>query len=429
MKLKFIVMLFFNSNSEYNSVTQKNFILNLFDGALFLFGMTFVSMVTILPVYLKQIGGSNIAIGLIPVVWALGFNFPQIIIANFTGNQPYKKKIVLVTALFQRLPWLLLAFISLLNTYSVGLNYGVALFFITLGLAAIGGGINLPAWFDLIAKLTPVKIRGKQFAFRLTLGSFMGILSGWLSIEILDRVKFPNNFSILFFIGFSIMMSSYWFLIRIVEDTPNPPRKKLNTLEFLNKLPLVLKQEKNYKNFLIADVLLIVAMISNAFIAVYAIEKFNLVNSYVGVFTIIVMLSLMIGSLIFGMMADRFGHRLNMLLASIFTFIACFSAIYANNIYSYFAVFIFSSLVTGIINVSRLPLISELCEEKDRPTFVSLSNLITIPFVLSGIFAGWFVEIWGYESVFKITGIIALASAMWILISVKEPRKKQCRRT
>ncbi|KAB2837496.1 MAG: MFS transporter, partial [Melioribacteraceae bacterium] len=61
-------------HGEYSAVVKKNFVINLFDGAVFAFAMGFVSLVTIMPVYVKQIGGSNIEIGLIPVIWAIGFN-------------------------------------------------------------------------------------------------------------------------------------------------------------------------------------------------------------------------------------------------------------------------------------------------------------------------------------------------------------------
>ena len=106
-KLMYIVKSFFKINSEQTPLVQRNFLINLFDGAIFTFGMSFVSMVTVLPVYVKQIGGSNIEIGLLPIIWALGFNIPQIMIANYTSKQPFKKKIIIFTAILQRLPWLI----------------------------------------------------------------------------------------------------------------------------------------------------------------------------------------------------------------------------------------------------------------------------------------------------------------------------------
>ena len=43
-----------------------------FGGAIFSLAMSFVSLQTVLPVFVKKIGGSNVAVGLIPVLWASG---------------------------------------------------------------------------------------------------------------------------------------------------------------------------------------------------------------------------------------------------------------------------------------------------------------------------------------------------------------------
>jgi len=414
---------FINIGSGLNPVAQRNFLLNIFDGAIFTFGMSFVSIVTILPVYVKQIGGSNIEIGLLPVIWALGFNLPQIMIANYTSNQPFKKNIILFTALFQRLAWLILAFLSILINYFVNQSLGLVLFFICFALAAITGGINLPVWFDLLAKLTPVNVRGKQFAFRSMLGAIFGIIAGWLTIVIFNNIESPASFTILFFVAFIIMMISYYFLMQLVEETPNPTKRKLNTTQFFKKLPKLLKEKKNYRHFLIADALLVVAMISNAFITIYALSKFSLADSYIGTFTIASMLSLIFGSFFFGKISDKLGHRLNILLAAIFSALSCFTAIISPTIIVYYLVFVTSALTIGIIQVSRLPLIAELCRENDIPTYVALSNVVTIPFVISGIFAGWLANVAGYEIVFMISGTAAIMSIFWIIFKVDEPRR------
>ena len=143
-----------------SSVTKKNFVFNLLDGGIFSFGMSFVSIITVLPVFVKHYGGSDVEIGLIPVLWIMGFHLPQIFIANYAGNQPFKKKLILKTAFIQRLAWLLVAPVSYLILFGLSPEVGLILFFVTFSAAAISGGFNLPAWFDLISKITPVNIRG-----------------------------------------------------------------------------------------------------------------------------------------------------------------------------------------------------------------------------------------------------------------------------
>ncbi|MBU2493502.1 MAG: MFS transporter [Bacteroidetes bacterium] len=409
---------------EYSAVVRKNFIINLFDGAVFAFAMGFVSLITIMPVYVKQIGGSNIEIGLIPVIWAIGFNLPQIFIANYAANQPFKKPLMMKTAFLQRLPWLMLAIVSLLITwYNLSITAGLIIFFLFFFLAALGGGINLPVWFDLFAKLTPVRIRGKQFAYRVMLGALLGILAGWVTKIILNNVDPGLSFPSLFFIAFLIMMISYTLLIKIIEEQPNHPKRILKYQEFIYNLPRILRENTNYRNFLIADAFIIIAIISNAFITVDALEKFSLSDGYAGIFTIIMMISTIVGSLFFGVLSDHIGHRFNLLLAAVFTFLACIVALTAPSVDIYYFAFVGSALANAILQVSRLPIISEICAEEDRPTYVALSNLITVPFTLAGIIGGYIANKLGYQPVFIICAVFSALAAGWLKFILVEPRK------
>jgi hypothetical protein len=49
-------------------VVRRNFVLNVCDGAFFIFGLSFASRTSVLPLFVKRIGGDNLAVGLIPVL-------------------------------------------------------------------------------------------------------------------------------------------------------------------------------------------------------------------------------------------------------------------------------------------------------------------------------------------------------------------------
>ena len=401
---------------------KRNFFLNVFDGAVFSFAMSFVSLQTVFPVLVKKVSGSDFAIGLVPVIWAAGFNFPQIFIANYVRKIGFKKPLMLKTALGQRLPWL---FIALLVFFFIeDMHPSVALIFIltSLGLAAIGGSLNLPGWFDLISKLTPVQLRGRLFAYRSVVGAILGIAGGGIVIIVLDSFSYPENYGILFFATFVVMMISYVFLLFIKEENPNPSQQLFSQSEFFRRLFTILKKEKNFRNFLVFDSLMMLANMSQAFFAVYAIEKFSLPESYAGTFTIVMMTSMIIGSLYFGYTADRYGHRINLLWASAFTGIASLVALISPYILLYYLVFVGASLNLTVLMVSRLTIIAEICSEDDRPTFVALTNMVTAPFVLSGMVGGIITDSFGFKTLFIIAAIFSFAAMTWLKIKVIEPR-------
>lgn len=413
----------FKSKHFSDEKVKRNFFLNVFDGSVYSFAMSFVSLQTVLPVFIKKISGSDIAVGLIPVIWSVGFNFPQIFVSNHVRKLGYKKPWMLKTALVQRVPWLILAFLSYFLVESLDNSTALLIIFTGLAFAAFGGSINLPGWFDLISKITPVQLRGRLFAYRSVLGAAMGIFGGWVVSIILDNVSYPENFSMLFLIAFIVMMLSYTFLIFLKEETPNHPQSNFTYKEFLKRLTIILREEQNFRNFIIADSLMMLALMSNAFLAVNAIEKFKLPDAYAGYFTIIMMLSMSLGSLYFGYLADKKGHKLNLVWSSAFTLTACIAALISPVVEIYFICFAASALTLTLTQVSRLTIIAEICREDDRPTYISLTNLITAPFVLSGLFGGWIASAFGYNAVFIIAGIFAALAFFWLIIKVEEPRK------
>lgn len=415
----------FKSKHFRDENVKRNFFLNVFDGSIFSFAMSFVSLQTVLPVFVKKISGSDIAVGMIPVIWLVGFNFPQIFISNHVRKLGYKKPWLLKTALVQRIPWLVLAFLTYFFIENVESNAALIIIFLGLAFAAFGGSINLPGWFDLISKITPVQLRGRLFAYRSVLGAAMGIFGGWIVSLILDSVDYPKNFSSLFLIAFLVMMISYTFLILLKEEKPNHPQNLMTYKEFIKRLSSILKEEKNFRNFIIADSLMMLALMSNAFLAVNAIEKFSLSDAYAGYFTIIMMLSMVSGSLYFGYLADKKGHKLNLIWSSVFTLLACVTALASPSVEIYFICFAASALTISLTQVSRLTIIAEICMEDDRPTYISLTNLITAPFVLSGLLGGWIATSFGYNAVFIIAGVFAAFAFIWLNYKVIEPRNFQ----
>jgi MFS family permease len=405
------------------NTVRFNFTCNLFDGALYVFAMSLISMVTVFPVLIKNIGGSNLTVGLIPVVWIIGFNFPQILIANYASKQPYKKPLMLKTAFIQRLPWLGLSMVIYFLVTKVSHTVGLLLIFSGLGLAAISGSANLPGWFDLVAKVTPLELRGRLFAYRFILGALLGVAGGAIVSYVLDNLNFPHNFSLLFLLAFLITMVSYIFLLNIREEEANQSPDRLHRGQYVKKLKEILKTEKVFRNFIIADALLISALMADAFYAVNAMEKFSLSTGYAGRFTMVMMISMVFGNFVFGHLADRIGHKLNLTFAGIFTLSICLIAILAKSVVLYYLVFVGTALTISLIHVSRLAIIAELCIEENRPIYIALTNMITSPFILLGLAGGFLADRFGYDVVFFIAGIFAMISTLWWLIKVPEPRK------
>lgn len=402
-----------------------NFIMNVLDGAVYALGMSLVSRTTVLPLFVHKLGGGSVAVGLIPVLWWIGFSFPQLLIAGPARRAASKRRLLLQTSLVQRLPWLLLALISAFAVQHVGPSVGLALFLGGFLLAAVAGSINLPVWFDVVAQVTPVRLRGRLFGTRAVLWGLFGILGGWTAAQVLEQVEYPFNFAALLGVAFALTMVSYVFiaLLKIPSTAPRPDRP-IRMAVVTRSLRAALRKRPNYRKFLVAEALVMTAISVEAFYMVDALETFDLSEGYAGRFTMVAMGAAMFGSLVFGYIADHFGHRINLILAAGFIAFSCVVALVAPTVEIYGLAFAGAALTLGIRSVSQLPIIAELCGEQDRPTYIALANMITSPFVLSGILAGWVANQVGYEAVFVAGGLVALAAVVWLLVMVEEPRRQ-----
>ncbi len=419
---------FFGSRVRENSgVLRQNLVANITDGALYAFGMGFVSLQTVVPVMVKHISDSNFAVGLVPVLWTAGFNFPQIFIANHAERFPFKMRLFLKTAFFQRIPWLLLALLSFFLLGRVNSTTGVFLFLALFTLAAVAGSLCFPIWFDVIVKLTPVALRGRLFAVRNLLGGVLGVFAGAVVELVLATVAYPTNYGVLFILAFIFMGVSYGALTRLKEESPSPLPGQIHIVEYYRNLPRILKGQRNFRNFLISDALLIAATMAGAFYAVHAIERFSLSDASAGTFTIVIMCSTIIGNIFFGTIADHYGHKVNLVLSAASTALSCFTALFAPSQGLYLIVFVGMAFQIGLSGISRLSIVAELCSEEERPTYVALTNLVTSPFILFGLIAGGIASRFGYDAVFLIAGLLALSSALWMAFRVEEPRDMAAR--
>ncbi len=419
---------FFGSQVRENSgVLRQNLVANIADGALYAFGMGFVSLQTVVPLMVKHISDSNFAVGLVPVLWTAGFNFPQIFIANHAERFPFKMRLFLKTAFFQRIPWLLLALLSFFLLGRVNSTSGVFLFLALFTLAAVAGSLCCPIWFDVIVRLTPVELRGRLFAVRNLLGGVLGVFAGTVVELVLATVEYPTNYGVLFILAFIFVGVSYGALTRLKEESPSPLPGQIHIVEYYRSLPRILRGQRNFRNFLISDALLIAATMAGAFYAVHAIEKFSLSDASAGTFTIVIMGSTIIGNIFFGTIADHYGHKVNLVLSATSTALSCFTALFAPSQGLYLVVFVGLAFQIGLSGISRLSIVAELCSEEERPTYVALTNLVTSPFILFGLIAGGIASRFGYDAVFLIAGLLALISALWMAFRVEEPRNMAAR--
>ncbi len=410
---------------EQTSSLRQNLRYHLFDGATYVLGMSLVSVQTILPVFIKELGGSPLSISSVQVLWTLGANIPSAFVAFYLQRQIFFRPAMIGWGFIHRAMLLVIGITAFFIVGKVSSVIAVSFFLLLIFLLAVFGGFSGLPWFQVFTKTVPIKLRGRLMGMRLLLGSAAGIIGGSIVSVILASIYFPMSFSILFFAAFFITMISFFFLLQISEQPSENNRGIEKSINIISEAKRIIKSNINFRYFIFADAFAIMSIAVTSFYSVYAIEKFDLPTSYAGTFTAIVMTTNVVANIVLGIIADTYGHKVNLLLLAFCSAAAAILAVLSSNILMYGFVFIFLACAIQVQLISRLSFIAEMCKENERPLYVGIINTITAPTMIIGLLFGWFVPKIGYNSVFIITAILAVSSFFILYKFVEEPRLRK----
>ncbi|MXZ21611.1 MAG: MFS transporter [Caldilineaceae bacterium SB0665_bin_25] len=427
-----------------NGDTNWNFSVNLWDIAFITLGLSIISRETVIPVLVSQLTDSKLAIGLVPALWSLGFYLPQLLTANWAESMPYKKPFVMIISSFcERLPYFLIGFIVLFFAHSAP---SVALIAILAGVAlsSSGAGLATPAWLDMIAKVIPVRRRGIWFGLGHGLGQLMGVVGAYFVGQILVSRAFPTNYALLFFLAFTVMMISWGGLALTREPISEVTKKAAPLLHYLGRIKRVLKQDANYRRYLISKSMVNLGGMSAGFFAVFGTEMFSLDGRGVGLLTAVLVGTQAVLNPTSGLLADRVGHKTVLATAAFFVVFAPLSAlVYGGTgaagpegtaLASPFVsgkapiglliTFVFLGTYLAADHTSSLPIILEFSPPEDRPTYVGLTNTVLAPVLIGApILGGWLAGAAGYVVMFRVALVVGTVGLILMVFWVREPRR------
>jgi MFS family permease len=401
-----------------------NFSVNVLDVAFYTLAMSVISQATILPLLISQLTPSKLVIGLVPAIYSLGFLLPQLLTASYT--EQLKRKLPFLSpasAIGERTPYLLMAifiFFFAKNTPGVAL----AAILILIGISSTTAGVLTPAWYDLIAKVIPIERRGVWSGTGFGLGAFMAIAGAALAGVILERWSFPTNFAICFLIAYIFNMVSWLGLSLNREPESEVTKPAVPFSAYLRQLPAIIRRDRNYQIYLISRSIANLGSMASGFFIVFGAERFGLEGAEVGLLTGILVASQTLMNLLLGVLADRKGHKIVLVLGALGMGLSAFSALVAQGHQALYAVFFFLGMAMAAESVSSLNIILEFCAPEDRPTYIGLTNTLLAPTrAIAPLVGGWLATWLGYSPLFVIALILSVGGSWLLARWLREPRK------
>lgn len=418
------------SSTDVQQQVEKNyrwnFFVNVMDGATFWFGMSFFSSTVILPLFVSRFTDNPMMIGLIPFLGWAGIFLPQLFVANVVERAPQKKYFPVTLGFFlERIPIFLMAPMTFFLAVSQPI-LTLVLFFVLYTWNNVGVGVVIVGWQDMIAKIIPVEKRGRFFGITNFIGNGTGILGAMAVPFVLNQFIFPIGYVIAFSVVAVMSLISWVFLALTREPAVRSSKPVVSQLEYMRSLPAVLRKDSNFRMYLLSQIIFSMSGMATGFLVVYSVNTWNLPDAQASGFTIALQVGLTLSNLLFGFLADRKGHKLNLEICMIVSVLSLGLAIFAPDPWWFFLVFFLRGTVGAITFISGISIVYEFTDAENRPTYIGLAN--TIPGVAGSIaplIGGWLAGAVSYPVMFTLAAVFGIVSYLLLRFTVREPRHRK----
>jgi hypothetical protein len=401
----------------------RNIFLHLFLD-IFWFGILSGSAINFLNVYVTRLGATTLQIGLLTATTAIVNLLFAIPAAHWLETRSIGKA-VFWTSVFYRigfllwvpLPWL---FDAPTQTWAI-----IALtLFMAIPLTALGVGFNV-----LFATAVPTQYRAYVAGTRNVLLSVTFMFTSLGCGILLNRIPYPLNYQIVFFIGAigGGMSSFHLHKVRTFSDQPEQenPLPVAPTTETQNEFPLKswfasLRLDIWKTPFKITLLLLLgfhlAQYLAIPLFPIYTVRYLKLTDQNIGTGTALFYLAVLIFSTQLNQMVRRLGHKnvtgWGILGMSIYPIGLALST----QVWQYYLVSILGGVVWALVAGAQANYLLEKVPENDRPSHLAWYTVVLNLAVLTGSLAGpMFSNSIGLVSALILAGVLRLISGMALM--------------
>jgi MFS family permease len=402
---------------------RRNFIVNTADGMAWVFGASFFSVTTILPVYASRLTDSPILIGMIPALTDAGWYLPQLLMSRRVERLRRTMPTVALLGGLERIPYLALPAVTLWVD-RLPRQAAIVVFLLLIAWMALASGLVATPWQELIARIIPASRRGLFFGASFLGGQLLGVGGASIAALVLSGIAYPYSYAVCFSLGSLGVLVSYGFVLMTREppvEREIAPQESLG--DYLRRLRGILGSTGNFRTYLVSRALSYLGNMAYGFMAVYAVQRFAMGDAQAAVFTAIMLASGVVGYAVWGPLGDRLGHKRVMEEASAFMFLALVIALWARSPQPFNIIFALMGFGRAGTVVADLAIAMEFGPEPERPTYVGLARTVTSPAVFLAPIAGGAIIAWaGYPAMFVVALGLSAAGLCVLRFRVVEPR-------
>lgn len=409
----------------------RNFAGHFMHGMLGMTGFRIFNAPTFLPAYLHLIappGFSSLIVGAGQALQNAGAVLSPIVGAS---QVEHRRRVLPVSMWMGGLMRVQIVLIALAAWFLKGsplvIGILVCLFFLGLFQGAQGVAFQM-----LLAKVIPTRRRGILQSLRNLFGGLISAALAWFAgTYLIGRNVFGHGYAVTFFLAFVLTSLGLTALSMLMRE-PEPPTVKpqVRALERVREFPDLLRADRGYFYFMIAQTCATAGRIGVPFYVLFAAHVMPLTGAVgganLGQMSLLLFLGDSLSNMPWGLLGDRFGFRTTFIGAMGLWIAATVLLLLAAAPLSVLAAFAGLGAAQAGFQMSSQTMVLEFGAREDMPMRLGLSQtaqgLMNTVGPLAGGVIAWLA---GYRPVFYLSLAFEVVALVLLIFVVDEPRYRR----
>lgn len=409
---------------------RRNFSLGVVSGVAYNLYVSTLNTQLVMTWFLSELTDSNLLISLLLPIELGSWYFLQLLLSGYVQRRARGLPLYRATAGIR------VAALAVLSLATFVLDRPAPLllvFMVMFTVNSVMAGIAALPFLNVVTKTIPLKQRGMYFGWRRFAGGLLGLLGAALVRVVLApgfSLGFPDNYALLFAAGCLITLVMVGTFSLVVEpDRPVDARGGTPARPLTDAVRRALR-ESNYRRYLGFRAALAVASYSLPFYAVYARRRLSVSGDRLGTYLMGSTLAGAVSNLLLGGMADRYGNRLLVRLAALTALLPPTAALVLPHLTRppldqsgpFTSIFVFQGLHAAAHSIGSNNYLLEMGSSNERVTYVSFAHSVVGLALLGSPLGGAIVDWTGFEPLFVISLVSALAAVI-LSLGLRELRE------
>ncbi len=381
-------------------------------------GLPVVIESTFLQLFLKSLGASSTAVGLIPTLFFIGCSIFALFSSYITEDLRFKRGAVILLHLISGLSLFLLGGFLLVIEDD---KWMVTFFFSCYGLFSICVGMTLPVWLNYLVQIFSEQKSVAGFAYMMIASNVAKLISSLFLVELVERYAFSRTASALTFttVGLVFAAGSLFFMLtrEIPRIGPEKVQKKEYLPAYLIRTLRKILSDRNFLFFLGGDTEYFILVTVISFYANYATLYCGVAPAMAaGGFVMCLYIGAIVSNIICGAMG-MLSLKNKFVASKLFALAAIGVLTFSQSTTGFFIVSALIGTSRGIRNVAYAPAVKKLSGLSDSTGYFAVAPILTLPFAVAlPMLTGWFLDgtphlkADAYRLIFATAGLLLLAS-------------------